>query len=88
MTGRSGGRGSRRITGRPRGRPPAAAGEPETDVALIKTYPGMDPVLLTAVVDAGARGVVLEGTGMANVPVSLFTTISELTELNGCLRAP
>lgn len=61
-------------------RPPAAAGEPETDVALIKTYPGMDSVSLTAVVDAGARGVVLEGTGMANVPVSLFATISELTE--------
>lgn len=61
-------------------RPPVTAGDPETDVALIKTYPGMDPVLLTAVVDAGARGVVLEGTGTANVPVDLFTTIGELTE--------
>jgi L-asparaginase len=60
-------------------RPPEARGEPESDVALIKTYPGIDPVLLTAVVDAGARGVVLEGTGMGSVPVSLFTTINELT---------
>ncbi|WP_344394888.1 hypothetical protein [Actinomadura alba] len=49
-------------------------------MALIKTYPGIDPVLLTAIVDAGARGVVLEGTGTANVPVGLFTTIGELTE--------
>ncbi|MFF5210142.1 asparaginase [Streptosporangium sp. NPDC000396] len=61
-------------------RPPAPQGEPESDVALIKTYPGIDAALLTAAVDAGARGVVLEGTGMANVPVSLFTAISELTE--------
>lgn len=40
----------------------------------------MNPVLLTAVVDAGAQGVVLEGTGLGNVPVELFTTIAELTE--------
>lgn len=47
---------------------------------MIKTYPGMDSVLLTAVVDAGARGVVLEGTGLGNVPVDLFATIGELSE--------
>ena len=64
----------------PPARPPRVPGEPESDVALIKTYPGIDPVLLTAIVDAGARGVVLEGTGMANVPVGLFATISELSE--------
>ncbi|MFE2381581.1 asparaginase [Streptomyces misionensis] len=61
-------------------RPPEAAGEPESDVALIKTYPGIEPALLTAVVDAGARGIVLEGTGQGNVPVGLFTAIGELTE--------
>jgi L-asparaginase len=61
-------------------RPPRAEGEPASDVALIKTYPGIDGTLLTAVTDAGARGVVLEGTGAANVPVSLFTAIHELTE--------
>lgn len=60
-------------------RPPEAAGEVESDVALIKTYPGIDPALLTAVVDAGARGVVLEGTGAGNVPVGLFGAIAELT---------
>ena len=64
----------------PPARPPLVAGEPESDVALIKTYPGMDSVLLTAVVDAGARGVVLEGTGLGNVPVDLFATIGELSE--------
>jgi L-asparaginase len=61
-------------------RPPAFGGDPASDVALIKTYPGIDPVLLTAVVDAGAQGVVLEGTGLGNVPVGLFAAIAELTE--------
>ncbi|MGW0436119.1 asparaginase [Micromonospora sp. NPDC003197] len=63
-------------------RPPRASGEPETDVALLKTYPGMPPEVLYAVVDAGARGIVLEGTGESNVPVELFTPIDELTGWN------
>ena len=57
---------------------PVVAGEPESDVALLKVYPGMPPSLLHAVVDAGAGGVVLEATGRGNVPVELFTTITEL----------
>ncbi|MFD2422095.1 asparaginase [Amycolatopsis pigmentata] len=61
-------------------RPPYVRGAPESDVALIKTYPGMTPMLLTAAADAGARGIVLEGTGEGNVPVELFTTIGEVTE--------
>ncbi|HEY0696918.1 MAG TPA: asparaginase [Micromonospora sp.] len=61
-------------------RPPAPGGEPESDVALIRTYPGMDPVQLNAVVDAGARGVVLEGTGRCNLPVTLFAAIGDLVE--------
>ncbi|MGW0248640.1 asparaginase [Nocardia goodfellowii] len=60
-------------------RPPHLDGTPETDVALIKTYPGMTAEMLTTTVDAGARGIVLEGTGFGNVPVELFTAISELT---------
>ncbi|WP_370021414.1 asparaginase [Planotetraspora sp. GP83] len=64
----------------PPSRPPDPEGEPESHVALIKTYPDMDPVLLTAVVDAGARGVVLEGTGLGNVPVTLLSTIAELSD--------
>nr|WP_042196941.1 asparaginase domain-containing protein [Kibdelosporangium sp. MJ126-NF4]CEL22642.1 L-asparaginase [Kibdelosporangium sp. MJ126-NF4]CTQ89783.1 L-asparaginase (EC 3.5.1.1) [Kibdelosporangium sp. MJ126-NF4] len=68
------------ITAAPPPRPPQADGIPETDVALIKTYPGMPAEMLTAAADAGARGVVLEGTGAGNVPVELFIPISELTE--------
>jgi L-asparaginase len=40
----------------------------------------MDSTLLTAAVDAGAAGIVLEGTGAGNVPASLLATISDLTE--------
>jgi L-asparaginase len=67
------------LTAAPPRRLPCPADDPETDVALIKTYPGIPPGLVNAAVDAGARGVVLEGTGQGNVPVELFATISELT---------
>jgi L-asparaginase len=60
-------------------RPPPPLGEPESSVALIKIYPGIESAQLTAVVDAGVRGIVLEGTGASNVPVSLFAAIHELT---------
>jgi L-asparaginase len=66
--------------GTPAPRPPRPRGEPVSDVALIKTYPGMDGALLTAAVDAGAAGIVLEGTGAGNVPAGLLATISDLTE--------
>jgi L-asparaginase len=66
--------------GTPPPRPPRAAGEPATDVALIKTYPGMESSVLTAVVDGGAAGVVIEGTGGGNIPTSLLAAISDLTE--------
>jgi L-asparaginase len=68
------------ITATPPARFPQVEGAPESDVALIKTCPGITPTLLTAAADAGARGIVLEGTGTGNVPVDLFTAISELTE--------
>ncbi len=66
--------------GPPPPRPPRAAGEPASDVALIATYPGMESSVLTAVVDGGAAGVVIEGTGDGNVPTSLLAAISDLTE--------
>ncbi|MPZ83579.1 MAG: asparaginase [Actinophytocola sp.] len=67
------------LIGMPPSRPPRPRGEPESDVALIKTYPDMPASLLTLVTDAGARGVVLEGTGAGNVPVEMFAMITELT---------
>jgi L-asparaginase len=61
-------------------RPPRPAGQPASDVALIRTYPGMTDALLHAAVNNGAAGIVLEGTGPGNVPTELFTTITELTD--------
>jgi L-asparaginase len=58
---------------------PRPFGEPETDVAVIRTYTGMPAAVVNAVVDAGARGIVLEGSGAGNVPVELFATVIELT---------
>lgn len=66
--------------GAPPPRPPRAAGEPATDVALVKTYPGMESAVLTAVVDRGAAGVVIEGTGTGHVPTSLLAAISDVVE--------
>jgi L-asparaginase len=57
-------------------RPPS---EPESDVAVIRAYSGMTAAMVNAVVDAGARGVVIEGSGAGNVPIELFATIMELT---------
>lgn len=57
---------------------PDVGGEPETDVALIATHPGVDPALLGTAVDHGARGIVLAGTGAGNVPATLLTTIAEI----------
>ncbi|TCO48819.1 asparaginase [Actinocrispum wychmicini] len=59
---------------------PEPKGEPETDVALIRTYPGMPGSIVYTAVDAGARGVVLEGTGSGSIPVELFSTVSELSD--------
>ncbi|WP_433084639.1 asparaginase [Dactylosporangium sp. CA-052675] len=59
-------------------RPPSPPGEPETNVALVKAYPGIGPAPLVAATDAGARGVVLEGTGALNVPVPLLGTVADL----------
>ncbi|GAA1419126.1 asparaginase [Catellatospora coxensis] len=61
-------------------RPPYGGGEPEWDVALFKTYPGMDPDVLGGLADRGVRGVVLEGTGQGNVPASLLTAISDVLD--------
>ncbi|EWM17241.1 hypothetical protein [Kutzneria sp. 744] len=53
--------------------------EPESDVAVIRVYAGMTAAMVNTVVDAGARGIVLEGSGGGNVPIELFATIMELT---------
>jgi L-asparaginase len=69
------------LTSDPPPRPPVVGGEPEADVALIKTYQDMPAGLLTMVTDLGAQGVVLEGTGAGNVPVDLYGAIMSLSQM-------
>ena len=47
----------------------------EPRVALLKFYPGMDPGLLEWLVDAGYKGVVLEGTGLGHVGYYLLDAV-------------
>ncbi len=42
---------------------------------LLKSYPGFNPHLIEAAVDLGARGIVLEGTGLGHVPKHCFESI-------------
>lgn len=48
-------------------RPPHGA-DVDLDVALVKAYSGMDDALLRWLVDRGASGLVIEGTGAGHVP--------------------
>ncbi|MCP3804402.1 asparaginase domain-containing protein [Allokutzneria sp. A3M-2-11 16] len=59
---------------------PPPVGEPETDVAVIAAYPGARAEQLSAIVDAGARGIVLDGTGIGNVPVEMFAAVGEVVD--------
>ena len=54
---------------------PPCGGEIDPRVALIKAYSGMDDTVLRWVVDNGAHGVVLEGSGAGNVPGDLVPGI-------------
>ncbi len=66
----------------PRRPKPLAPLEPDFDdtrVDLVPAYPGSDDVLLRAAVDAGARGVVLVGTGVGNAPPRLPELVRQFT---------
>jgi len=45
------------------------------EVSLLKIYPGFDSSLISKVVDSGAKGLVLEGTGLGHTPSSSFEEI-------------
>jgi len=60
----------------------------EDKVAIVKTYPGTPPLLIESLLDAGYRGIVLEGTGLGHVPtqpedqrMSLLPTVSRGVEM-------
>src|SRR3989449_130086 len=44
---------------------------------LIKFYPGMNPGIIDSAVSTGARGIVLEGTGLGHVSGHLFDSVKK-----------
>jgi L-asparaginase len=49
----------------------------DTQVALVKAYPGMSGAGIEAIVAEGSRGLVIEGFGVMNVPDSIIATIEK-----------
>jgi len=47
----------------------------EPRVALVKVFPGMQSKAIDALLNAGYKGIVLEGTGLGHTPESLFSGI-------------
>ncbi len=54
----------------------------EEKVALVKFYPGLDPKVLEWYVDAGYRGIILEGTGLGHVGKYCFSAVRKAVESN------
>jgi len=47
----------------------------EEKVALLKTFPGIDGILVEKLIDAEYKGIVIEGTGLGHTPDSLQNSI-------------
>lgn len=54
----------------------------EEKVALVKFYPGLNPKVLEWYVDAGYRGIILEGTGLGHVGKYCFSAVRKAVENN------
>jgi glutamyl-tRNA(Gln) amidotransferase subunit D len=50
-------------------------GKLETKVALVKVFPNIRSDVIDSFVDAGYRGIVLEGTGLGHAPETLFDSV-------------
>ncbi|MBM3291205.1 Glu-tRNA(Gln) amidotransferase subunit GatD [Candidatus Bathyarchaeota archaeon] len=47
----------------------------EKKVALIKFYPGFNPLIITSLIEAGFKGIVFEGTGLGHVSEACYDAI-------------
>ena len=50
----------------------------EKNVCILKITPGMNPKLITAAIDLGYKGIILEGFGAGNVPINKNSLIPEI----------
>jgi glutamyl-tRNA(Gln) amidotransferase subunit D len=53
----------------------------EPKVALLKVFPNMGGEILDGLIDAGYKGIVLEGTGLGHTPKALYRSIRRATKL-------
>lgn len=57
----------------------------ESNISLLKLFPGFDPVIVEKVLERGAKGIILEGFGPGNVPFmdenSLLPQIEKATDM-------
>ncbi|MFW9909539.1 MAG: Glu-tRNA(Gln) amidotransferase subunit GatD [Candidatus Thorarchaeota archaeon] len=49
----------------------------EEKVALLKTYPGVDHILIDQLIDSDYRGIIIEGTGLGHAPDNLQSSITK-----------
>lgn len=49
----------------------------EEKVALLKTYPGIEESLFDSFIDAGYKGIIIEGTGLGHAPENLQPSIKK-----------
>jgi len=47
----------------------------DEQIAIVKTYPGLKPVIIDHLVDSEYKGLVLEGTGLGHAPKAIQTSI-------------
>jgi L-asparaginase len=63
---------------RPAAQAPVTPAFDTVRVDLVAVHPGADDVLLRASVGAGARGIVLMGTGLGNAPAGIADTVADI----------
>ncbi|TFF87007.1 Glu-tRNA(Gln) amidotransferase subunit GatD [Candidatus Thorarchaeota archaeon] len=52
----------------------------EEKVALLKTYPGIQPDLIKNIISTGHKGLILEGSGLGHTPKTLYPAIQSATD--------
>ena len=52
----------------------------DTNVALVKYYPGYSPKLLDQIIEMGYRGIVFEGTGLGHVGNTMYESVKKANE--------
>ncbi len=52
----------------------------DTQVTLVKYYPGFDPKLLTTIIELGYRAIIFEGTGLGHIGKTLYESVKKAKE--------